>query len=938
MKSAEFPTSGYGKQLSSALPTEFAVRWAGFAALLAAIAATSLHSYVLFHSLVEVFRIVVIFGIAALAWNARSQVDHPFLLVVGLAYPSIGILELLHTLAYKGMGVFAADANLPTQFWIAFRGYESVAVLVAAGLLARRNVPVGRLAVGFFGIGAVLAWTVLSGRFPDCFVEGSGLTAFKIAAEYVIAGIFGIALLLVWFHRADFGGDIVPLVVLSIVCDILAELAFTQYVSVYGMANLVGHLLLLASTYFLYRALVIRGIQQPQLLLFHHLNREKELLTRSEAELAAKVAERTAEVTDSNRRLTEELAERKRITQQLAESEEMLRLTRNVALDAIIVVNAEGEVVFWNPAAGRMFGYDATEAIGRPMHELIVPEAYRAAAAAGLQEFARSGKGAVIGRLTEMSARRRDGSELPVELAISAVQIQGMWHAVGIIRDITDRKAVAQVQERIAAIVESSREAIIGKTLAGVVTSWNRGAEYLYGYTAGEMIGRHVEILVPPDLRRELADLMARVTAGGVVDSLETQRLRKDGTRIDIALTLSPIKDPAGTITGISTFAHDITMRKAAERALRRLNRRLRLLSASNQSLLRAVTPEELLARMSRTVTEIGGFQGVWIGSVDSEAGGSVRLLETCQAEVKAVFGIGEAHAIDPDSPIAQAARSSKTVVFANRSPHPPLPIVRAGIALPLSGPAGTIRCIALWTDDLQLLDNEEIPTLEELAGDLNFGLLGLHIKTEKEHGLQALARAMEETVRAIASTVEMRDPYTAGHQVRVGELSGAIARELGLPGDRVHAVELAAMIHDLGKINVPAEILTRPGRLSEIEYSLIKTHPSVGYEIVKNIDFPWPIAQAMLQHHERLDGSGYPDGLKGDAIVLEARIIGAADLVEAMSSHRPYRPGLGIDAALAELSKGRGITFDADVVDACLRLFRDKGFRFSTLWGPEGR
>jgi HD-GYP domain-containing protein (c-di-GMP phosphodiesterase class II) len=251
-----------------------------------------------------------------------------------------------------------------------------------------------------------------------------------------------------------------------------------------------------------------------------------------------------------------------------------------------------------------------------------------------------------------------------------------------------------------------------------------------------------------------------------------------------------------------------------------------------------------------------------------------------------------------------------------------------------MGGQGGMAACLTVWASDAGLLDEDEVPTLKELAADLYFGLSGLRIKTEKEHGLQTLARTLEDTVRAIAGTVEMRDPYTAGHQRRVAELSQAIGRELGLPEDRVHAIGLAAMIHDLGKINIPAEILTRPGCLSAIEYSLIKTHPTAGYEIIKNIEFPWPIGTAMLQHHERLDGSGYPDGLSGDAILLEARIIGAADLVEAMSSHRPYRPGLGIEVALEELNKGRGLTFDASVVDACLCLFRDKGFEFSRQWG----
>ncbi|MEQ1673763.1 MAG: HD-GYP domain-containing protein, partial [Candidatus Nitrotoga sp.] len=177
------------------------------------------------------------------------------------------------------------------------------------------------------------------------------------------------------------------------------------------------------------------------------------------------------------------------------------------------------------------------------------------------------------------------------------------------------------------------------------------------------------------------------------------------------------------------------------------------------------------------------------------------------------------------------------------------------------------------------------------------------------------------------AAIVEMRDPYTAGHQVRVADLAMAIAKQMGLPDEQAHAIHLAGMVHDLGKIQIPAEILSKPGKITGIEYSLIKFHPQAGYDILKGINFPWPIAQMVLQHHERLDGSGYPQGLKGDAILLEARILSVADVVEAMSSHRPYRPGLGIEVALAEITKQRGIYFDPQVVDACLVLFREQHY-----------
>lgn len=195
------------------------------------------------------------------------------------------------------------------------------------------------------------------------------------------------------------------------------------------------------------------------------------------------------------------------------------------------------------------------------------------------------------------------------------------------------------------------------------------------------------------------------------------------------------------------------------------------------------------------------------------------------------------------------------------------------------------------------------------------------------QESMDTLTRAMYGTIEAITKTVETRDPYTAGHQKKVADIAKEIAKDMGLSRDVIESVNLAGQIHDLGKIAIPSEILNKPGRINEIEFALIKTHPEMGYEIVKNIDFPWPIADIVFQHHEKIDGSGYPRGLKGDNILIQARIISVADVLEAMASHRPYRAALGIDAAFMELKKNSGKLFDRDVVDSCLRIFKDKGF-----------
>jgi putative two-component system response regulator len=193
------------------------------------------------------------------------------------------------------------------------------------------------------------------------------------------------------------------------------------------------------------------------------------------------------------------------------------------------------------------------------------------------------------------------------------------------------------------------------------------------------------------------------------------------------------------------------------------------------------------------------------------------------------------------------------------------------------------------------------------------------------------LSAALKGTIGVITQILGTRDPYTAGHQRRVASLSRAIADELGLDDELAEGIEMAALVHDVGKISVPAEILSKPTRLSTAEFDLIKDHSQVGYEILSQVTFPWPIADVIQQHHERLDGSGYPNGLKGDAVRSEARIIAVADVVEAMASHRPYRASLGIDVALEEITRLRGIAFDPEVVDACVHLFSSGNYQLES-------
>ena len=232
--------------------------------------------------------------------------------------------------------------------------------------------------------------------------------------------------------------------------------------------------------------------------------------------------------------------------------------------------------------------------------------------------------------------------------------------------------------------------------------------------------------------------------------------------------------------------------------------------------------------------------------------------------------------------------------------------------------------------DQLEEIVHERTAALTKLNDQLKREIAERKLAEEKlQRSYVKLQRNLDEIVHAMSLTAEKRDPYTAGHQKRTTELALALAGEMGLCEHQIKGVQMAGLIHDMGKISIPAEILSKPGKLNEVEIQLVRRHPQVAFEILKKIDFPWPVDLIVLQHHEKMDCSGYPQGLAGEEILLEARILCVADVVESIDSHRPYRPGLGIDKALEEISKNRGTLYDQDVVDACLRLFKEKNFQY---------
>jgi PAS domain S-box-containing protein len=530
-------------------------------------------------------------------------------------------------------------------------------------------------------------------------------------------------------------------------------------------------------------------------------------------------------------------------------------------------------------------------------------------------------------------------------------------------------------------LIEGMSEGALTLTAEGVILYANRRFAEMLKTPLEKVIGATIHTWIAPDSQWILQSLLSKD-----VDEKRRENLVltvSDGTQVPVRLSVSKLlnneipysfglvvtdlseQERSEAIVTSERLTRELLAasnqsrrvllsviedQKQAETAVKHANRALSTLSAVNRILVHATSEEEMLQEICQSIVQRRGYRLAWVGYVQHDADKSIKIMAHADHDEGYVDTMQLTWAEEERGmgPSGRAVRSGTMQLCQDIASDPQyLPwhdeALKRGyassIALPLLDWKHTVFGIMnVYAEEAQAFTAEEIKLLEEMASDLAFGVQTLHIRHERDlalvknqEQLVQLQESLEDTMRAIARIVEMRDPYTAGHQVRVAELAAAIATQMGLPDEQVHAIHLASTAHDLGKIQIPAEILSKPGKITDLEFGLIKIHAQAGYDILKDIHFPWPIALMVLQHHERMNGSGYPQGLKGDQIILGARILSVADVVEAMSSHRPYRAGLGVEAALVEISAQRGGQFDPQVVDACLALFREQHYSFKS-------
>ena len=596
-----------------------------------------------------------------------------------------------------------------------------------------------------------------------------------------------------------------------------------------------------------------------------------------------------------------DITERKKMEEKLRQEERKFRALAEQSSDIIVLVNRKGIITYENGVTERMLGFKSEEIIGAGLFDLVHPDdlTFIIDLATSLARDKN-----VPALQSEVRLRHRNGSWRMFEVTGSSIinntRIEGgIVNLHYIAKHKQMEKALHQSEEKYRTILENIQEGYFEVDLAGNLTFFNDSMCRLYGYSREELAGMNYQQFTNKETSKILFQMFNKIyNTGEPTKGFDWQIIRKDGTERYIEASASLQKYLPDKPIGFRGLIRDITESKRTERILR-----------ENEERLRGIT-QNLPGIIFQFYAKDSGEYGLsYVSERLSEYSKVVANLDMANMDTMFSLLISHIHEEDRDRFLASIKVAVETETSWNFEGRL---FIQPGTMIWIHGLSTPTR-----HEDRLVFDGILLNITERK-----------HAEMELQKTLESLRKAVGTTIGVLVSALEIRDPYTAGHQKRVADLARAIATEMEFPYDIIEGIRMAGSIHDIGKLSIPAEILTKPTKLTKIEFSLIKEHPQSGYEMLKDVESLWPLAQIVYQHHERMDGSGYPRNLKGDEILLEARIMAVADVVEAMASHRPYRPALGINAALEEIQMHRGILYDADVADACLKLFREKGYQ----------
>lgn len=595
------------------------------------------------------------------------------------------------------------------------------------------------------------------------------------------------------------------------------------------------------------------------------------------------------------RGISHDITERKQIEQRLLDEEQRFRALADQSSDIIILVNNQRLITYENQASN-VLGITSDKRIGINVFERVHPDDLKIVTDAFDILFndvhAPVQKG-------ELRLRDVDGNWRIFEaIGSNLVHENVVELAIINLRDITERKKAEETLTIIKRAVESSSDAIGLADPDGNHFYHNDAFTKLFGYTAEELhaMGGGQTIYADKHTARAVFDT---ILAGGSWSG-EVEFLTKSGTALMTLLRADAIHDDQGKIIGLIGVHTDITDRKKAENLIKESEEKYRLLADHMKDQVWVMDLNMNITYVSPSVERVIGYTFDEIKKMDW----SNLITEESLRRVTDFISRELPRALK--SPAGYLLFKTLELEFIQKSGQ------------------------TLWGECAFSLIRDETGRAVSILGEARNITERKQAEEKLQQTMEKLKKAVGTTIQVLVSALEARDPYTSGHQSRSADLACAIAEEMGLNSDIVEAIRMAGIIHDIGKLSIPAEILSKPTKLSALEYSLIKVHPQTGYEMLKDVESPWPLADIVYQHHERMNGTGYPQHIKGDEILMEARILAVADVVEAMASHRPYRASLGIEAAMDELKKNRGILYDEAVVDACLRLLKEKGYKLA--------
>jgi PAS domain S-box-containing protein/putative nucleotidyltransferase with HDIG domain len=596
------------------------------------------------------------------------------------------------------------------------------------------------------------------------------------------------------------------------------------------------------------------------------------------------------------RGIIRDITERKEMYEHLLNEEQKFRALAEQSSDIILLANRKGTIVYENQAVHPLLGYHPEDRIGASSLENIHPDDVKQNMAQFRKIF--QDVNAPVLR-TEVRLRHKDGSWRTFEEVASGLTRDHFVESVVInLRDITERKraedALSRSERYFKEITENSFDMIIITDESGMIKYCSPSIERYAGYKPEEVIGKSGFMFIhPEELERASRDFGEAVLMKENPPPTNAFRIiHQDGTEryfYGIGKNLLDNPDVAGIVMNI----RDITEQKKAEQALKDSEAKYRNIFENAMEGIYQVTLEGKFITVNSALARMAGYDSPeeFIESINDIKSQLYVHLEDRDRLLAIMTDKGLVENFE-----VQFLKKDRSVFWV---------VLNARMVRDKQGNA-------LYNEGLV----EDITQRKQTEDDL-------------KQSLERLKKAVSTTINVLLSALEIRDPYTAGHQSRVALLACAIAKEMGMDDDKIESIRTAGIIHDIGKLSVPVEILSKPTRLTSLEYSLIKEHAQSGFEMLKDVEPSRPLAEIVHQHHERMDGSGYPNNLKGNEILIEARILSVADVVEAMASHRPYRASLGINVALEEIEKNKGILYDEAVANACLKLFREKGFVF---------